>query len=236
MVHNGLLICRFVRGVDKHSLGFPAVVHSTINGMPLGHASTCDTGYSMSLLSYMHRVLVASTSTHHVMLTLSLSLSISSIPFIHLHTSHCVYPLSPSVALSPLLTPPLYSCVRVGGGDHPIGEGSPHGPQCQSALMQTPYSQKPLLVARVPRPSFARAQTARFNIPTILFPADNHVLRVPKPCKGHPGQGLGSPYGQSAANKLRPLPLSPAYRAPKYTCTTMCPATSPTTRPCIPGC
>ena len=62
-------------------------------GMPLGHASTCDAGYIMSLLSSVRRIRVASTSTHHVMLTLSLNLFISSIPFIRSHTSHCAISL-----------------------------------------------------------------------------------------------------------------------------------------------
>ena len=69
----------------------------------------------------------------------------------------------------------------------------------------------------------------------ILPPADNHVFCVPG-CRGHPCRGLQSPFGQRAANELQLLPLVPTHRAPTHTCTTVCPATSPTARPCIPGC
>ena len=72
------------------------------------------------------------------------------------------------------------------------------------------------LCVRVQRPSFTHAQTASFNIPTILPPADNHVFRVPRHSRGHPCRGPQSPYGQCAANEAWLLPLVPTHGAREW--------------------
>ena len=71
--------------------------------MLLGHASTCAAGYSVTLLYFMLRKMVASTSAHHIMLALHLYLCIPFALFIRMHTSTCVYPHLPSVYSLPIV-------------------------------------------------------------------------------------------------------------------------------------
>ena len=79
--------------------------------MPIGHTSTCDAGYIMSLLYSMHLLLVASITTHHIITSCILS---PSTPLLYSSACTplivCSLSLSLSLSLSIPLSPPRVSC------------------------------------------------------------------------------------------------------------------------------